>query len=125
MKDYYINGKPADGIIDMRSDTVTQPTQKMREAMANAPVGDDVYQEDPTVKRLEELAAAKVGKESALFVVSGTQGNTIAYLTHTQPGDEVILGLNSHIFGYEVGGLARLGGLMARTVDDSEGTIRP
>lgn len=125
MKDYYINGKPADGIIDLRSDTVTQPTKKMREAMANAPVGDDVYQEDPTVKHLEEMAAAKVGKESALFVVSGTQGNTIAYLTHTQPGDEVILGLNSHIYGYEVGGLARLGGLMARTVDDSNGTIRP
>ncbi|NLJ68580.1 MAG: hypothetical protein GX341_04585, partial [Firmicutes bacterium] len=68
MKDYYINGKPADGIIDLRSDTVTQPTKKMREAMANAPVGDDVYQEDPTVKHLEEMAAAKVGKESALFV---------------------------------------------------------
>ncbi|HHV93390.1 MAG TPA: low-specificity L-threonine aldolase [Firmicutes bacterium] len=125
MRDYCINGRPAEGIIDLRSDTVTQPTQRMREAMASAPVGDDVYGEDPTVRRLEELAAAKVGKESALFVVSGTQGNACAYLAHTQPGEEVILGQNSHIYGYEVGGLARLGGLMARTIDDSDGIIRP
>ncbi|NLJ25630.1 MAG: low-specificity L-threonine aldolase [Firmicutes bacterium] len=112
-------------MVDLRSDTFTQPTGKMREAMANAPVGDDVFEEDPTVNRLEELAASMVGKEAALFVVSGTMGNLVATLTHTRPGDEVILGANSHIYGYEVGGMARIGGLMPRVVDDSEGVIRP
>ena len=77
--------------IDLRSDTVTLPTDEMREAMKNAEVGDDVYKEDPTVNRLEELAAKKLGKEAALFVSSGTMGNLIAVLTHCQKGDEVIL----------------------------------
>ncbi len=125
MQDYYINGQQAVGIVDLRSDTFTQPTGRMREAMANAPVGDDVFEEDPTVKRLEELAAQLVGKEAALFVVSGTMGNLVATLSHTQPGEEVILGANSHIYGFEVGGLARIGGLMPRLVDDQMGTIRP
>ena len=125
MRDYYVDGKAVVDIVDLRSDTFTQPTGKMREAMANAPVGDDVFEEDPTVNRLEELAASMVGKEAALFVVSGTMGNLVATLTHTRPGDEVILGANSHIYGYEVGGMARIGGLMPRVVDDSEGVIRP
>ncbi|NMB11642.1 MAG: low-specificity L-threonine aldolase [Firmicutes bacterium] len=125
MRDYYINGRQVVGMVDLRSDTFTQPTARMREVMANAPVGDDVFGEDPTVNRLEELAARKVGKEAALFVVSGTMGNLIATLSHTRPGDEVILGAHSHIYGYEVGGLARIGGLMPRLVDDAAGTIRP
>jgi len=125
MQDYFINGQPVKTIVDLRSDTFTQPTNKMREAMANAPVGDDVFGEDPTVKRLEKLAAERVGKEAALFVVSGTMGNLVATLTHTRPGDEVILGANSHIYGHEVGGLARIGGLMPRLVDDGEGNIQP
>lgn len=125
MRDYYVDGKAVVDIVDLRSDTFTQPTGKMREAMANAPVGDDVFEEDPTVNRLEELAAKMVGKEAALFVVSGTMGNLVATLTHTRPGDEVILGANSHIYGYEVGGMARIGGLMPRVVDDIDGVIRP
>jgi threonine aldolase len=125
MRDYYVDGKAVVDIVDLRSDTFTQPTGKMRDAMANAPVGDDVFEEDPTVNRLEGLAASMVGKEAALFVVSGTMGNLVATLTHTRPGDEVILGANSHIYGYEVGGMARIGGLMPRVVDDSEGVIRP
>lgn len=125
MRDYYVNGQQVVDMVDLRSDTFTQPTAKMREAMAHALVGDDVFEEDPTVKRLEELAAREVGKEAALFVVSGTMGNLVATLSHTQPGDEVILGAHSHIYGYEVGGLARIGGLMPRLVDDTEGTIRP
>ena len=92
-----------DKVIDLRSDTVTQPTPQMREAMAAAPVGDDVYGEDPTINRLEALAAEKVGKEAALFVPSGTMGNLLALLSHTRPGQEVILEANSHIYNYEVG----------------------
>ncbi|NMB25979.1 MAG: aminotransferase class I/II-fold pyridoxal phosphate-dependent enzyme [Firmicutes bacterium] len=113
------------GIVDLRSDTFTLPTSKMREAMAKAPVGDDVFEEDPTVNRLEALAADIVGKEAALFVVSGTMGNLIATLTHTKPGDEVVLGAHSHIYGYEVGGISRIGGLIPRLVDDSQGIISP
>ena len=78
--------------IDLRSDTVTQPTEKMRQAMANAEVGDDVYGEDPTVNRLQEMAAERLGKEAGLFVASGTMGNLIAVLTHCGRGDEAING---------------------------------
>jgi threonine aldolase len=84
--------------IDLRSDTVTKPTPEMREAMAEAEVGDDVYHDDPTVNKLEEIAAEKMGKESALFLPSGTMGNLIALLVHCQRGDEVIVGNRSHIF---------------------------
>ncbi|OCL26920.1 threonine aldolase [Orenia metallireducens] len=108
-------------VIDLRSDTVTKPTTKMREVMAYAEVGDDVYGEDPTINKLEQKAAELVGKEAALFVASGTMGNLLAVMTHTQPGNEIILGKNSHIFQYEVGGLAKLAGVQARTLDDSEG----
>jgi threonine aldolase len=95
-------------IVDLRSDTVTTPTPEMRAAMAAAEVGDDVYEEDPTVQRLEALAAERLGKEAGLFVASGTMGNQVAALAHTQPGQEVIADAESHIVRAEVGGLARL-----------------
>ncbi|GAB4312487.1 MAG: low-specificity L-threonine aldolase [Phototrophicales bacterium] len=102
--------------IDLRSDTVTHPTPQMREAMANAEVGDDVYGEDPTVNRLEAEAAEMLGKEAGLFVSSGNQGNLVAVLTHCGRGDEVILGDKAHIFKYEAGGIAALGGVHPHTV---------
>jgi threonine aldolase len=108
--------RPARGAIDLRSDTVTQPTPAMREAMARAEVGDDVYGEDPTINRLEELAAETLGKEAAIFVPSGTMGNAIAMLTHCRRGDEIIMGDRSHTYLYEVGGAARLNGSSARVV---------
>lgn len=97
--------------IDLRSDTVTQPTQAMREAMAAAPVGDDVYGEDPTVNRLQELAAERMGQEAGLFIPSGTMGNLAAILAHCQRGDEVILGKWAHTFLFEAGGISALGGV--------------
>jgi threonine aldolase len=100
--------------IDLRSDTVTQPTEAMRQAMAKAEVGDDVYRDDPTVIRLEELAAQMLGKESALFVASGTMGNQLCLMTHTSRGDEVILGDEGHIFVHEVGAAAVLSGVTLR-----------
>ena len=89
--------------IDIRSDTVTQPTQKMRDAMYTAVVGDDVNRDDPTMLELEELAAKLVGKEAAMFVPSGTMGNQVSIMTHTRRGDEVICGELSHIVIHEVG----------------------
>ncbi len=112
-------------IIDLRSDTVTRPTSEMRRAMAEAEVGDDVYQEDPTVKKLESLTAEILGKGAALFFPSGTMANQAAVLTHTTPGEEVILGANSHIYFYEVGGLARLSGVQARTLPERRGCPEP
>jgi threonine aldolase len=97
--------------IDLRSDTVTKPTPVMREAMANAEVGDDVYGEDPTVNRLQEIAAEKMNKEAGLFVASGTMGNLIGILAHCQRGDEAIIGNKSHTFLYEAGGISVLGGV--------------
>lgn len=111
--------------IDLRSDTVTLPTQAMRDAMYSAPVGDDVYGEDPTVNRLEEMAAHMLGKEAAMFVSSGTLGNQICIMTHTQPGDEIILEENSHIIRYEVGGLGRLGGVQAKLIQGRKGVMDP
>ena len=111
--------------IDLRSDTVTLPTDEMREAMNNAEVGDDVYQEDPTVNRLEELAAKKLGKEAALFVPSGTMGNLIAVLTHCQRGDEVVLEMDSHIYYYEVGGLSAVAGVIPRLIVGDKGILDP
>jgi len=110
-------------LIDLRSDTITKPTQEMREAMFNADVGDDVYQEDPTVNKLEQLAAEMLGKEAALFVTSGTQGNQIAVLTHTRPGDEIILEAESHIFYYEAGAVAALAGVQTRTINGFNGQM--
>ena len=97
--------------IDLRSDTVTQPTPEMREAMAKAEVGDDVYGDDPTVNRLQEMAAEMTGHEAGLFVASGTMGNLAAVLAHCQRGDEVILGKEAHTYRYEAGGVSVLGGV--------------
>jgi threonine aldolase len=110
--------------IDFRSDTVSHPTPAMREAMANAPVGDDVYGEDPTVLQLEAEAAELCGKEAGLFVSSGTQGNLISVLVHCGRGEEAILGDKSHTFVYEAGGIAALGGVIPHTVPvHSDGTM--
>jgi threonine aldolase len=111
--------------IDFRSDTVTKPTEEMRLAMLNAEVGDDVYGEDPTVNRLETLAAKILGKEDALFVTSGTQGNQVAILTHCRPGDEVILEAESHIFLYEAGATSALAGVQTRPIRGIKGAMDP
>lgn len=110
--------------VDLRSDTVTKPTPEMREAMAEAEVGDDVYGDDPTVNHLEELAAQMLGKEAALFVPSGTMGNLIALLVHCQRGDEVIVGNQSHIYLNEAGGMSALGGIQPCPVQNQpNGTL--
>ena len=109
--------------IDLRSDTVTKPTQEMREAMARAEVGDDVYLEDPTVNRLQELAAAMLGKEAALFVPSGTMGNQVCVKLHTQPGQEVITEERSHIYNYEMAAMAAVSGTLARPVRGEDGIL--
>ncbi|MCW3992117.1 MAG: low-specificity L-threonine aldolase [Candidatus Bathyarchaeota archaeon] len=111
--------------LDFRSDTVTLPTPEMRDAAANAPLGDDVMREDPTVNELERLAAEMLGKEAGLFVTSGTQGNASSVLAHTRRGDEIILEARSHIYMNEVGGLAVIGGLMPRTIPGELGWLRP
>jgi len=104
-------------LIDLRSDTVTRPTPEMLEAMAKAEVGDDVYREDPTVRRLEEEGAELVGKEEALFLPSGTMGNQVAIMTHTSRGDEIIADADSHVAGFEVGAASMLAGVQVRTVE--------
>ncbi|HJQ69800.1 MAG TPA: GntG family PLP-dependent aldolase [Blastocatellia bacterium] len=109
--------------IDLRSDTVTKPTPEMREAMAQAEVGDDVYLEDPTVNRLQELAAQMLGKEAALFVPSGTMGNQVCVKLHTQPGQEVITEERSHIFNYEMAAMAAVSGTLARPVRGEDGIL--
>ncbi len=111
--------------VDLRSDTVTSPTEQMREAMRNAVVGDDVYGEDPTVCRLESCAADRLGKEAAIFVPSGTMGNQIALLAHAQRGEEVIVEEQSHIYSFEVGGPAFLAGLSTRTLKGTYGILDP
>lgn len=108
-------------IIDIRSDTVTTPTERMRKAMYEAEVGDDVYQDDPTVNKLEELAAQMVGKQAALFVPSGTFGNQLAIFTHTLRGDEVIVPSSNHIFVHEVGAPAVISNVQLHIIDDSYG----
>lgn len=107
--------------IDLRSDTVTQPTQAMRDAMHTAEVGDDVYQDDPTVNRLEALAAEVLGKEAALFVPSGTMSNQLALMSQTNRGDEVIVSANCHIFMHEVGAAAVLSGANLRQLPFKNG----
>ena len=110
--------------IDLRSDTVTKPTPEMREAMAEAEVGDDVYMDDPTVNKLQEKAAEMLGKEDSLFVPSGTMGNLLALLVHCQRGDEVIVGDKSHIYMNEAGGMSALGGIFPHPVkDQADGTL--
>jgi threonine aldolase len=111
--------------IDLRSDTVTKPTPEMRKAMAAAEVGDDVYGEDPTVRRLEERAAERLGMEASLFVPSGTMGNSIAVRILTQRGDEVLAERRSHVVKYELSGMSVLSGVMPRMVDAPGGHLTP
>ena len=109
---------------DLRSDTVTKPTPEMREAMAEAEVGDDVYMDDPTVNALQEKAASMLGKEDSLFVPSGTMGNLLALLVHCQRGDEAIVGDKSHIYMNEAGGMSALGGIHPHPVkNQADGTL--
>jgi threonine aldolase len=111
-------------VIDLRSDTVTKPSQEMRAAMAAAEVGDDVYGEDPTVNRLEALAAEKLGKEAALYVCSGTQSNLLALISHCERGDEYIVGQQGHTYKYEGGGAAVLGSIQPQPLDyEADGTL--
>ena len=113
-------------MIDLRSDTVTKPTEAMRRAMAQAEVGDDVYEEDPTINRLQDLAAQTMGKEAALFVPTGTMGNLVSVLSHCERGQEILLGDNSHVFYYEAGGASVAGGLVYHTLpNDRMGMIDP
>jgi len=111
-------------LIDLRSDTVTQPNEKMRAAMADAQVGDDVYGEDPTVNQLEETAARIFGKEAALFVPTGTMGNNIAIKLHTHHGEEVICEARSHVLDWELAMMAWFSGCVPRTVSRAEGILR-
>lgn len=117
--------KQKNSYIDFRSDTVTRPTQAMYDAMLSADLGDDVYGDDPTVNKLEQLAAQIVGKEAALFVPSGTFGNQLAIMTHVSPSDEVITGTESHIVQHECGACAKLSGAMVREVPDDLGYMKP
>ena len=111
-------------MIDLRSDTVTRPTPAMRRAMAEAEVGDDVYGEDPTVNRLEQRAAEIAGKEAAVFVPSGTMGNTIGIKVHTHHGQEVICEQRCHILNYELAMLAWFSGCVARPIAAENGILR-
>ena len=110
-------------MIDLRSDTVTKPTPEMRRAMMEAEVGDDVYGEDPTVNLLEERAAEAVGKDAALFVPTGTMGNTIAMKLHTRHGEEVICDARSHVFNYELAMMAWFCGCLARPIHSDDGIL--
>ena len=110
-------------MIDLRSDTVTKPTPAMRRAMMEAEVGDDVYGEDPTVNRLEQRAAEIAGKEAALFVPTGTMGNTIAVKLHTEHGQEVICDSRSHVLDYELAMMAWFSGCVARAIPTEDGIL--
>lgn len=111
-------------MIDLRSDTVTQATQAMRDAMCSAVVGDDILGEDPTVQQLEQMSAELLGKEAGLFVISGTMGNQVAVQAWTQRGDEVIVGADTHIFNLEVGGLSALSGVQAHPLTAHRGEFQ-
>jgi len=110
-------------MIDLRSDTVTIPTAEMREAMAQAPVGDDVYGEDPTVNALEERVAEILGKDAAIYMSSGTMTNQVAVRTHTEPGDEILIDKNAHIYFYEAGGTAALSGVICSLISGERGVF--
>jgi len=112
-------------MIDLRSDTVTRPTPKMRAAMAAAEVGDDVYREDPTALRLEQLAAERLGFPAALFVPTGSMGNQIAVHLHTRPGSEVIIEARGHIFNFEMGAMAVWSGVLPRPITTENGLLEP
>src|SRR5262245_45882508 len=109
--------------IDLRSDTVTRPTQGMRAAIHAAEVGDDVFNEDPSVNRLQEMVAALLGKEAALFLPSGTMSNQSCIKAHTQPGDELLCETTCHIYNFEAGGPAALSGVMCRTIEGDYGIL--
>ena len=112
-------------MIDLRSDTVTLPSPAMREAIFKADLGDDVFGEDPTTKRLEAMAAERMGKEAAVMVVSGTMANLVCVLTHCRRGEEVILGDRAHMFLYECGSMAAVGGIHPHTIPNQpDGTLR-
>ena len=111
--------------IDLRSDTVTLPTKEMIQSIAEAELGDDVSGEDPSVNRLEELSASMFGTESALLIPSGTQSNLVGLMTHCRPGDEVIMESASHIYYYEVGGMAAVAGLIPRLIKGTRGVFTP
>lgn len=115
-----LNGK-----LDFRSDTVTEPTEEMREAMRAARVGDDGREGDPTVRELEEYSAQLLGKEAGLFVISGTMGNLVSILAHTVPGQEVILERDAHIYWSEVGGVAGVAGLVVNRIPGTDGVLAP
>ena len=112
-------------IVDLRSDTFTLPTPAMREAMARAEVGDDVWEEDPTVKRLEAMSADLMGMEAGLFVASGTMGNLVSVVAHTRAGQEVVLDADSHIFNYEAAGSAVIGHVQTRAIKTERGFLTP
>ena len=112
-------------VVELRSDTFTLPTESMRAAMAAAEVGDDVWDEDPTIHRLQERAAEMVGKEASLFVPSGTMGNLCALISHTEPGEEVLVEGESHIFHSEVAGASVVGGLQLRPLESVDGRLEP
>jgi len=112
-------------MIDLRSDTVTKPTHAMRQAGFDAEVGDDVFEEDPTVRQLEDRAAEMFGKEAALYVTSGTQGNQAAVLTHCNPGEEIIMEANAHLFLYEGATMSALAGVQPRTIQGERGAMSP
>src|SRR5215831_7172935 len=103
-------------VVDLRSDTLTLPTPEMRDAMARAEVGDDVWEEDPTVKRFEAMAAERLGKAAGLFVTSGTMGNLVSVVSQARAGQEVVLDLDSHIFNNEVAGASVVASVLIRTV---------
>ena len=110
-------------IIDLRSDTVTKPSAAMKDAMCSAPLGDDVFGDDPTVQALEHYAAQLLQKEAALFVPSGTMSNQLALRSHTRSGDEVLVHEKCHILNYESGGAAALAGLQLRPISSNDGTL--
>jgi threonine aldolase len=112
-------------LVDLRSDTVTKPTPGMRQAIANAEVGDDVMGDDPTVQRLESLTAEVLGKEAAIFMPSGSMTNQVAVRIHCKPGDEFLCEAGCHIYNYEQGAFAQLSGVVARTIEGDHGVLRP
>jgi threonine aldolase len=111
--------------IDLRSDTITKPSDEMLQAMVSAPLGDDCSGEDPTVNRLEALAASRLGKEAGLLVPSGTMGNLVSVLAHTQRGDEVIMESECHMYYYEVGNISAVAGVIPRFVKGHHGVLIP
>ena len=110
-------------MIDLRSDTVTKPTNEMKSFMMDAKLGDDVFEDDPSVRHLEDMAASMFGKEAGLFCPSGTMTNQIALMTHLKPGDEVICSRESHIYNYEGGGIARNAGASVRLIERKTGLL--